>query len=84
MPQAAAAAGASRRAVYRDTVRRGHPQAGQDAEGVAPAVLDDADISYITGGSAGDKDGLAVRAVGDAASVVGKALDGQGQDLIFL
>lgn len=84
VPQAAAAAGACHGAVYRDAVRRGGAQGVQNAEGIAAAVLDDADVGFIAGGGAGHKHGLAVRRVCHAASVVGKPLDGQGQHLIFL
>ena len=84
MPQAAAAAGAGYRAVHRDAVRRGGEQLVQNAEGVPAAVLDDAHLRLVTGGSARDKDGLALRRVGHAAAVVGKALDAQGEKLIFL
>ena len=84
MPQAAAAAGAGYRAVHRDAVRRGGEQLVQNAEGVPAAVLDDAHLRLVAGGSARDKDGLALRRVGHAAAVVGKALDAQGEKLIFL
>jgi predicted RNA-binding protein with TRAM domain len=84
VPQAAAAAGACHGAVYRDAVRRGGAQGVQNAEGIAAAVLDDADVGFIAGGGAGHEHGLAVRRVRHAASVVGKPLDGQGQHLIFL
>lgn len=84
VPQAAAAAGACHGAVHRDAVRRGGAQGVQNAEGIAAAVLDDADVGFIAGGGAGHEHGLAVRRVCHAASVVGKPLDGQGQHLIFL
>ena len=38
----------------------------------------------VTGGGAGYEHSLAVRAVSNAAAIVGQALNGQGQHLIFL
>ena len=84
MPQAAAAAGAGYCTIYRDTVRRGGLNGIQNAESIAAAVLDDADRGNVAGGSAGYEHSLAVRAVSNAAAIVGQALNGQGQHLIFL
>ena len=84
MPQTAPAAGAGHGAVHRDAVGRGGAQAVQNAEGIAAAVLDDADIGLIAGGSAGHEHGLTVRRVCHAAAIIGKPLDGQRQHLIFL
>ena len=84
MPQAAATAGAGHRAVHWDAVGRGGLNGIQNAESVAAAVLDDADRGNVAGGSAGYEYSLAVRAVSNAAAIVGQALNGQGQHLIFL
>ena len=84
MTQAAAAAGTGGRAVYLHTVRRGGEQLVQNAKRVAAAVFDDLDPRFIAGGSVGYKNGLAVRGVGHAAAVAGKALNAEGQELIFL
>ena len=84
MPQVAAAAGAGHRAVHWDAVGRGGLNGIQNAESVAAAIFDDADGGNVTGGGAGYEDSLAVRAVSNAAAIVGQALNGQGQHLIFL
>ena len=68
MPQAAATAGAGHCTIYRDTVRRGSLNGIQNTESVAAAIFDDADGGNVTGGGA----------------IVGQALNGQGQHLIFL
>ncbi len=84
MPQAAPAAGACYGTVHRDAVRRRGEQLVQNAEGIPAAVLDDAHPSFIAGGGAGDEYGLALGTVGHAAAVAGKALDAQGENLVFL
>ena len=84
MTQAAAAAGTGGRAVYLHAVGRGGEQLVQNAKRVAAAVFDDLDPRFIAGGSVGYKNGLAVRGVGHAAAVAGKALNAEGQELIFL
>ena len=84
MPQAAATAGAGYCTIYRDTVRRGSLNGIQNTESVAAAIFDDADGGNVTGGGAGYEHSLAVRAVSNAAAIVGQALNGQGQHLIFL
>ena len=84
MPQAAAAAGAGHCTIYRDTIRRGSLNGIQNTESVAAAIFDDADGGNVTGGGAGYEHSLAVRAVSNAAAIVGQALNGQGQHLIFL
>ena len=84
MPQAAATAGAGHCTIYRDTVRRGSLYGIQNTESVAAAIFDDADGGNVTGGGAGYEHSLAVRAVSNAAAIVGQALNGQGQHLIFL
>ena len=84
MPQAAPAAGACHRAVHRNTIRRGSEQLVQNAKGIPAAVLYDAHPGFVPRGSAGHEYGLAIGTVGNAAAVAGKALDAQGQDLVFL
>lgn len=84
MPQAAATAGAGHCTIYRDTVRRGSLNGIQNTESVAAAIFHDADGGNVTGGGAGYEHSLAVRAVSNAAAIVGQALNGQGQHLIFL
>ena len=84
MPQAAATAGAGHCTIYRDTVRRGSLNGIQNTESVAAAIFDDADGGNVTGGGAGYEHSLTVRAVSNAAAIVGQALNGQGQHLIFL
>lgn len=84
MPQAAPAAGACYRAVHRNTIRRGSEQLVQNAKGIPAAVLHDAHPGFVPRGSAGHEYGLAIGTVGNAAAVAGKALDAQGQDLVFL
>lgn len=84
MPQAAPAAGACHRAVHRDAVRRGGEQLVQNAKGIPAAVLHDAHPGFVSRSSAGHEYGLAVGTVGNAAAVAGKALNAQGQDLVFL
>ena len=84
MPQAASAARPRYRAVHRDAVRGGGKQLVQDAKGITTAVLDDAYLGFIARGGAGYEYGFAIGTVGNAAAIAGKALDAQGQDLIFL
>ena len=84
MPQAAPAAGTCYRAVHRNTIRRGSEQLVQNAKGIPAAVLHDAHPGFVPRGSAGHEYGLAIGTVGNAAAVAGKALDAQGQDLVFL
>ena len=84
MTQAAAAAGTGGRAVYLHAVGRGGEQLVQNTESVAAAIFDDADGGNVTGGGAGYEHSLTVRAVSNAAAIVGQALNGQGQHLIFL
>ena len=78
------AAGACYRAVHRNAVRRGGEQLVQNAKGIPAAVLHDAHPGFVPRGSAGHEYGLAIGTVGNAAAVAGKALDAQGQDLVFL
>ena len=54
------------------------------APGDVAAIFDDADGGNVTGGGAGYEHSLAVRAASNAAAIVGQALNGQGQHLIFL
>ena len=84
MPQAAATAGAGHRAVHWDAVGRGSQNGIQNTESVAAAIFDDADGGNVTGGGAGYEHSLTVRTVSNAAAIVGQALNGQGQHLIFL
>lgn len=84
MPQAAPAAGACYRAVQRNAVRRGGEQLVQNAKGIPAAVLYNAHPGFVPRGSAGHEYGLTIGTVGNAAAVAGKALDAQGQDLVFL
>ena len=84
MPQAAATAGAGHRAVHWDAVGRGSLNGIQNTESVAAAIFDDADGGNVTGGGAGYEHSLTVRTVSNAAAIVGQALNGQGQHLIFL
>ena len=84
MPQAAPAAGACYRAVHRNAVRRGGEQLVQNAKGIPAAVLYNAHPGFVPRSSAGYEHGLAIGTVGNAAAVAGKALNAQGQDLVFL
>ena len=84
VPQAAAAAGPGSGAVYLHPVGGRDEHLVQNAEGVALAVFDDLHPGLVAGGGVGHKDGLAVGRVGHAAAVVGKPLDGQFKQLVFL
>ena len=84
MPQAAAAAGTGYGAVQRDAVGGGGQDLVQNTKGVTPAVFYDAHLCLIAGGGTGNKNSFAVGAVRHTAAIAGKALDLQGQDLVFL
>ena len=56
----------------------------QDTIGVAAAVLDDADLSFISGGGAGHKHSLPFGGVCYAAAVAGQPLDLQSEELVFM
>ena len=83
MPQPTAAARPGYRAILLNAVRPGGDELFHAAKGVGFHRLDNAHLGHIAGGSQRHKNGLAVL-MGHAAAVVGKRLNLQSYDLVFL
>lgn len=83
MAEAAAAAGASNRAVHRNPVRRSGFQGIHNPKSIPLAILDNSGLDLVSGCRARHKDCFSLP-VAHAAAVTGQPLNGQGDDLVFL